>query len=94
MQKTVTIMSVIIMAAFAAIWISSGNAASISSVPDKGYVPSDKQITPGDKAVPDRSPDNGETRPACVMDSSLLDGKTPEPPQSGEISVGSFQCQV
>ncbi|MBI5251488.1 MAG: hypothetical protein HY912_18520 [Desulfomonile tiedjei] len=94
MQKTVMIAVIIILVAFGAVLISVGNAADVSSVPGQGYVPSDKQITPGDNAAPYRSPDDGNLRPECVIDSSLLDGRAPQPPQPDEISVGSFQCQV
>ena len=93
MQKTVMIVLAIVLAAFSAICISIGNAAGVSSVPDSSYVP-DKQVIPGDKSAPDRSPGDGTLKPECVIDSSLLDGRTPQPPQPDEISVGSFQCQV
>lgn len=94
MQKTTVIAVMVVVLAFGVFFVSVGIGADVSSVPDKGFVPPDRQIPSADKAIPDRPPSDENYRPQCVIDSSLLDGRSPQAPQPGQEAVGSFQCQA
>jgi len=92
MHKSVTIL-LLVLSGFGAMLISNAVAVDLS-VPDSGYIPPDNQGVPGKDITPGGSPQNGNMKPECVIDSSLFDGRAPQPPQPDEVSVGSFQCQV
>jgi hypothetical protein len=94
MQSTVMIAVVIGVVAFGVVAIGAANALDMSSVQDKSYAPADRKPPEVDKSVPTQVPDDGNVRPECVIDSSLWDGRAPQPPKSDEVSVGSFTCQT
>lgn len=94
MQTTVMIAVLIGLVAFGVVAISVANVLAVSSAPDKSYAPADRKPPDVDKSAPTQTPDDGNVRPECVMDSSMWDGNIPQPPKPDEVSVGSFACQT
>jgi hypothetical protein len=94
MQSTVMIAVLIGVVAFGVVAISVASALDMSSVPDKSYAPADRKPPQVDKSAPTQTPDDGNVRPECVMDSSMWDGNAPQPPKPDEVTVGSFACQT